>query len=72
VISALNLTVLPREKYLLRNAIDRASQVVNELGFSLRSQSLALSISEKRKSLNLIASAETLFSLIVSHFPRKL
>jgi len=50
VISALNLEVLPREKYLLKNAVDRASQVVKELGSSLRSQSLALSVSKKGKS----------------------
>jgi len=51
--------VWPRGKYFLRKALDRASQVVNELGASLRSQSLALSVSEKGKSLNLIASTKT-------------
>ena len=72
VIFALNLAILPEGKYLLRKALDKASQVVNEVGSSLRSQSLALSVSEKRKSLSLIVSAETLLSLIVSHFTRKL
>ena len=50
MISALNLAVLSGGKYLLRNAVDRASQVVKELGSSLRSQSLALSVSKKGKS----------------------
>jgi len=57
---------------LLRNAVDRAFQVVKELGSSLRSQSLARSVSEKGKSRSLIASAETPLSSIVSHFARKL
>ena len=66
------LSGLAGGKYLLKNAVDRASQVVNKLGSSLRSQSLALSVSEKGKSLNLIASVETPLNLIVSHFARKL
>ena len=70
--SALNLAVLLGGKYLLKNAVDRASQVVKELGSSLRSQSLALSVNEKGKSRSLMASAGTPLSLIVSHFARKL
>ena len=57
---------------MLRNAVDKASQVVKELGSSLRSHSLVLFVSEKGKSHSLIASAETPLSLIVSHFARKL
>jgi len=72
VISALNLAVLPGGKYLLRKTFESASQVVNELGSSLMSQSLALSVSKKGKSLRLIASAEAPLSLTVSHFARKL
>jgi len=70
--SALNLAVLPGGKYLLKNAVNKASQVVKKLGSSLRSQSLALPVSEKGKSRSLMASAETPLSLIVSHFARKL
>jgi len=72
MISALNLAVLPGGKSLLRKALDKASQVVNELGSLLRSQSLALSVNKKGKSLSLITSAETPLHLIVSHFARKL
>jgi len=46
--------------------------VVNELGSSFRSQSLALSLNENRKSLIRIASVGTPFNLIVSHSVRKL
>ena len=50
MISALNLVILLGGKYLLRNAVDRASKVVNESSSSLRSQTLALSVSKKGKS----------------------
>ena len=57
--SALNLEVLPGGRYLLRNVVDKASQVVKELGSSLRSQSLVLSVSEKGKSRSLMASPKS-------------
>jgi len=57
---------------LLRNALERTSQVVNELGSSFCSQSLALSLNEKRKSRSQIASVDTPLSLIVLHFARNL
>jgi len=59
-------------KYLLRNAMERASHMVNELGSSICSQSLALSFNEKGKSYNRIASVDTPLSLIVSNLVRKL
>ena len=46
--------------------------MVNELGSSFWSQSLALSFSEKGKSGSLMASVDTLLSLMVSHFARNL
>ena len=67
MIFGLSLAVLPGGKYLLRKAFERVFQVVMEFGSSLRSQSLALSFKEKGKSLSLMASALTPFSLIVSH-----
>ena len=70
--SVLSLTVLPSWKYLLRNAFERASQVVNELSSSFCSQSLALSLSENGKSLSRIASVVTPLSLMVSHFATNL
>jgi len=70
--SVLNLAVLLGGKYLLRKVLERASQVVNELGSSFCSQSLALSLSEKGKNHRRMASADTPLSLIVSHFARNL
>jgi len=70
--SVLSLAVLPGGKYLLRNALESTSQVVNKLGSSFCSQSLALSRSEKGKSRRRIASVDTPFSLMVSHFARNL
>ena len=55
VMSVLSLAVLPGGKYLLRKAFERAAQVLNELGSSFCSQSLALSLSENGKSLSRIA-----------------
>jgi len=72
VMSVLSLAVLPGRKYLLRNALDRTSQVVNELGSPFYSQSLALSFREKGKSCRQIASVDTPLSLMVSHFARNL
>jgi len=66
--SVLSLAVLPGKKYLLRIALESTSQVVNELGSSFCSQSLALSHSEKGKSRKGIVSVDTPFSLMVSHF----
>jgi len=57
---------------LLRNAFEITSQVLNELGSSFCSQSLALTRNEKGKSHRQIALVDTLFSLIVSHFARNL
>ena len=59
MISSLNIAVLLNRKHLLKKAFEKASQVVNELGSSFRSQSLALSSNENGKSLNLIASVDT-------------
>ena len=56
----------------MRNAFERASQVVNELGSSFYSQLLALSFSEKGKICSQIALVDTLLSLIMSHFARSL
>jgi len=42
----------PDGKYLQRNALDRASQVVKELVSELRSQDFTLSFEENRKRLN--------------------
>ena len=67
-----SLAVLPGGKYLLRKAFERASQVVNELGSSFYSQSLALSLNENGKSLSRIALADTPLSLMVSQFTRNL
>ena len=67
-----HLCSFPGRKYLLRKALDRTSQVVNELGSSFCSQSLALSLNEKEKSRSQIASADTPLSLIESHFARNL
>ena len=64
----LSLAVLSGGKYLLRKAFERASQVVNKLGSSFCNQLLTLSLSEKGKSLNRIASVVTMLSLMVSHF----
>ena len=64
----LNFIVLPSEKYLLRKALGRVPQVVNELGSSFCIQSLDLSLSEMRKR----ASTDIPFSLMVSHFARNL
>ena len=72
VISVLRLAVLPGGKYLLRKAFERASQVVNNLGSSFCSQSLALSLSRNGKSLSRIALVVTPLSLMVSHFTRNL
>ena len=69
---ALSLAVLPGGKYLLRKAPESAAQVVNELGSSFCSQSLALSLSEKGKSRSLIASLDAPLILMVSHFARNL
>jgi len=66
------LPVFPGGKYLLRKALERTSQVVNELGSSFCSQSLALSLNEKGKSRSRIASADTQLSLMVSYFARNL
>jgi len=49
-ISVINFAVLPSGKYLLREALESISQVVNELGSLFYNQSLALSFSEKGKS----------------------
>ena len=70
--SVLSLAVLPGEKYLLRNALERISQVVNELGSSFCSQSLALSFREKGKSRRQIALVDTPLSLMVLHFASNL
>ena len=72
MISVLSLTVSLGGKYLLRNALERPSQVVVEFGSSFCSQSLALSLSEKGKSRSRIASIDTLLILMVSHFARNL
>jgi len=72
VILALNFAILPYGKYLLRKALESISQVVNELGSSFYNQSLAMSLIEKGKSRNLMASVDTPLSLMVSHFARNL
>lgn len=72
MISVLSLAVFPSGKYLLRNALDRPSQVVNEFGSSFCNQSLGLSLSEKGKSHSRIASVDTPLILMVSHFARNL
>ena len=72
VILVLNFVVFPNGKYLLRKALERIAQVVNELGSSFYSQSLALSFNEKGKSHNLIASVDIPFNLMVLHFARNL
>jgi len=66
--SILNVAVLPSEKYLLRKALKRTSQVMNELGSSFSSQSFILSFSKNGKSRSQIASVDTPLSLMVSHF----
>jgi len=72
VILFLSLAVFPSEKYLLRNALERPFQVVNEFGSSFYSQSLALSLNEKGKSRSQIASVYTPLILMASHFARNL
>jgi len=72
VISVLNYAVLLGGKYLSRNVLERITQVVNELGSSFCNQSLILSFNEKGKGLNLIASVDTPFNLMVLHFTRNL
>ena len=62
LISVLDFAVLPGGKYLLRKALERIAQVVNESGSSFYSQSLALSLNEKGKSHSLIASVDTPFN----------
>jgi len=72
MISILNFAGLYNEKYLLRKALERITQVVNELGSSFCSQSRVLFFNEKGKSHSQIASVDTLFNLMVSHFVRSL
>ena len=68
MISILNFTILLGGKYLLRKAFGRSFQVVNELDTSFYNQSLALSLSEKGKSLSHMVSVDTLLNFMVSHF----
>ena len=53
-----------------RNALDRASQVVKELVFKLRSHDFALSFKDNGNSLNRMVSLETPFIFMVSHFSK--
>ena len=53
-------------------ALERTFQVVNELGFSFCSQSLALYFNERGKNLSQMALVDTPLSLMVSHFVRNL
>ena len=70
--SVLSFAVLVCGKYLLRKALERTPQVVNELGSSFCSQLLALSFSEKGNMHSRMASMDTPLSLIVSDFVRNL
>jgi len=68
----LNLAILPRGKYLLRKAFEKASHIVKELGALFCNQSLTLSFNKNWKSLNRITSLNTPFSLNVLYFVSKL
>jgi len=57
-------------KYLQRNALDRAPQVVKELALELRSQDFALSFQENGKSLNRMVTLETLLIFLLLHFSK--
>jgi len=59
---------LPGGKYLQRNTLDKAFQVLNELTLDLRSQDFAFSFKESKKSLNQMAPLETPLILMASHF----
>jgi len=53
-----------------RKALDRAFQVVKELALELRSHNFTLSFKENGKSLNRMASLETPFIFVASHFSK--
>ena len=65
------MAAFPGRKYLHKNALDRPSQVLNKLEFKFISHDFALSFKEKEKSLNQMASLETPFIFIASHFSKK-
>ena len=71
VISALNWAVLPCRKYLLGKSLERPPQVMKEFDALFWSQSLVMSFGEKGNNLSYIASANTPFTLMVSHYIRK-
>jgi len=51
MIFTLNFAFLPEEKYLLRKALEKSSQVVNELGSSFCSQVLYPSVRRRGASV---------------------
>jgi len=55
-------------KYLLRKALERLYQVVNELGSLFCGQSLAQSLNEKGKSCSRMALVDTPLKFMGSHF----
>ena len=55
---------------MYKSALEGPCQVVNELEFEFKIPNLALSFKEKGNSLNRMASLETPFILIVSHFSK--
>lgn len=72
VISFLIFTILAGGKNFARNVLAKSSHVVMVNGGSEFNHAFALSQRENGKSLNLIASSETLLCLKVSHNSRKL
>jgi len=65
-----SLAVFAGGKHLQTNTLDRASQVVNELALNLKSQDFALSFKENGKIFNRMASLETPFIWMASHFSK--